>query len=749
MARQGKEVWAGRLRVALSGRTAISRDGKEYVLGGRHPCVLFAILAGERHRAVSRDELADALWGEEPPDSWQSSLRVTLSKVRAFLLTAGFDSEALRSGAGGYQLRLGEKVEVDTEAAAHEVDLAERALAAKDPESATRFARGARAVLSSPFVPGGEGPWLDTRREEIRSLLVPALDAEAEARTATGEAATAIAAATEAVKLEPYHESAYRALMRAHTAAGNKAEALAWYERCRRLLAEELAVDPAPATQALHVQILRDELGPRTRPALPRVSLKDAELAPAARQALAQRRWPEAFALLSRADATGVLTPGDLEALGDAAVFSGHHPESIAARKRAHAAYVEAGDKKAAARAALALASNYGIRGQLAAAQGWFGTAARLLEHEPPAPEHGFLSFVATIVLLDKGDLNGCLENAQRTFEAGERFAIPDLQALGITFRGLVLARQETPEEAIPLLDEGMAMATSGRLTPRTTGLIYCRTIRTWLDLFEYRRAAEWIETIAQCSVETGFAGNPGDCNAHLAAALEARGTWAEAQREAELACELCGGYELSHVGLASYTLGEIYLCRGELDKAADAFQRAHEHGLVPQPGAALLQLAKGDVAGALASLRPCLDGDSGRLSRARMLPAAVEIGLAAGELESAQAEADELAEIAEAYGSAVLRAVARRAVSAVRLSRGEAATAVRGLREAVDLYRQAEIPYELARARLLLAEALLAEGDRAGAVMELQAAGALFRRLGAAPDARACDRRLERLRAT
>jgi hypothetical protein len=61
----------------------------------------------------------------------------------------------------------------------------------------------------------------------------------------------------------------------------------------------------------------------------------------------------------------------------------------------------------------------------------------------------------------------------------GDRYAIPELQALGIAFQGLVLARQERFQEALPLLDEGMARATAGRRSPISTGLIYCRTILT------------------------------------------------------------------------------------------------------------------------------------------------------------------------------------------------------------------------------------------------------------------------------
>jgi DNA-binding SARP family transcriptional activator len=751
MARKGRDASAPTVRISLSGRTAITRGGTERELPGRQPRALFALLAAERHRAVARGELAEALWGDRLPATWQSSLRVAISKVRAFLVASGFEPGALMRGAGGYRLRLGDSVEVDVERARRDVEAAERALASGQAGLAGELAASARAVLTAPLVPGAEGPWIDDRRRAARGLLVRALETEAEARLSSGEgAAGAAATAEEAVALEPFQESAHRAVMRAHAAAGNKAEALRCYERCRQVLADELGVDPSPATQALYLLLLRDEPIPEVASAKPQPVVPERAgglvRVEAGRQALSARRWEEAFDLLTRADAEGSLGPEDLEGLGEAALWTGHHQESVSVRQRAHHAYLEARDQRAAARVALALASNHGIRQQPALAEGWFRTAARLLQGEPEGPDHGFLAFVAAAVLFELGELDRCLEQAQRVLEAGQRYAIPELQALGIVFQGLVLARQERVTEALPLLDEGMALATTGRLSPLSTGLIYCRTILTWLDLFEYRRAAEWIETVQRRAVETGFGGNPGDCQAHLAAALLARGSWAEAERDAELACDACEAFELSHVGLASYTLGEIHLRRGDLRRAAEAFRRANEHGVGAQPGVALLELASGNVSEAFASVKAWLDGTSSQLVRARALPAAVEIALAAGHAQRARSLAEELSSIAVAYGSTALTAAAARALGAVQLSEGETVASVRGLRDAVELYRRAEIPYELARARALLADALLADGDRLGAVMELEAARTLFTRLGARPDAGATEGRLHEL---
>ena len=125
---------------------------------------------------------------------------------------------------------------------------------------------------------------------------------------------------------------------------------------------------------------------------------------------------------------------------------------------------------------------------------------------------------------------------------------------------------------------------------------------------------------------------------------------------------------------------------------------------------------------------------------RARVLPAAVEIALAAGDQELARRAAGELASIADVYGTIALRAAATCARGWVALARGESSAALRDLRDAAALFREAEMPYQLAVARRRLAEALLAQGDRVGARAELAAAARLFDRLGAAPDARLPD---------
>lgn len=113
------------------------------------------------------------------------------------------------------------------------------------------------------------------------------------------------------------------------------------------------------------------------------------------------------------------------------------------------------------------------------------------------------------------------------------------------------------------------------------------------------------------------------------------------------------------------------------------------------------------------------------------------EIRLRTGDVDGAEAAAAELREVADRYDSTALSAAAASAAGAVALARGDTATAVGSFRAALQAWRLADVPYEGARTRVLLAQAYLRGGDRAAATLELDSAKAVFVRLGAAPDVR------------
>jgi basic membrane lipoprotein Med (substrate-binding protein (PBP1-ABC) superfamily)/DNA-binding SARP family transcriptional activator len=219
----------------------------------------------EHGRAVPRGELADVLWGDAPPATWEKALSVLVSKLRSLLAEAGIDgASALTAAFSCYTLELPAGTWVDVLAAEAAEREAEGFLAADKLAEATLAAELAESLAGSPFLPGDDGPWVEAKRRELAEVRTRALGVLAEASLKAGNPAGAVRWAELAVEAEPFRESGYRRLMEAHITAGNRAEALQVYERCRRLLADELGAYPSPETEAIYRDLLE---APAGRPA--------------------------------------------------------------------------------------------------------------------------------------------------------------------------------------------------------------------------------------------------------------------------------------------------------------------------------------------------------------------------------------------------------------------------------------------------------------------------------------------------
>lgn len=248
------------LRIYLTSQVRIENGDVligERDLPGRQGRVALALLVAERDRPVTRDELAEELWLDEPPPAWEKAVMAVVSKLRAALRRAGLGDTALTTSFGCYQLFLPADTWVDIEAAADSVHRAETALAAGDPRAAYPWAYVGYHVGRRPFLAGEDGPWVRRKRIQLREINLRALDCTVECAAANGELAEAIQAAEDALAIEPFRETTYRRLMRVHSAAGNRAEALRAYERCRTVLAEELGVPPSPQTQAVYTAVVQ------------------------------------------------------------------------------------------------------------------------------------------------------------------------------------------------------------------------------------------------------------------------------------------------------------------------------------------------------------------------------------------------------------------------------------------------------------------------------------------------------------
>jgi class 3 adenylate cyclase len=476
----------------------------------------------------------------------------------------------------------------------------------------------------------------------------------------------------------------------------------------------------------------------------------DNELLARGREAAARGAWREAYDLLAAAN-SAELSPEDLELIGEATSWTGPTEHCIAVRERAYGAYLANGDRRSAARLALALVRDHSFARAGAVAAGWYKRAERLLEEEAEGPEHGHLARRQVLAADARGDTGAAQQHLQRALELAQRFGDRDLEALTLHARGSMLVRGGEVEEGWALIDEAAAAAAAGDLHPTATGTVYCGTISACRDLLEMRRAGEWTARFEQWCERTSLPGGwRGDCRIHRAEVLRLRGRWTEAEDEAESACEDFLEYNMpGEAGHAAYELGEVRLRRGDLTGAEDAFRRVLEAGGEPQPGLALLRLAQGRPRVGLSELERALaDYPDDRVERARLLPAFVELAVAAEQLEAARAAVEELGELATLFGSEALTAAACSARGIVLMAEGAPTSAVSPLREAVRRWHELDAPYEAARTRTLLAQAYQSLGDDDAAVLELQAALSIFERLGAEAAARRAAELLPRGRA-
>jgi len=245
-----------RLKVFLTGRVAAEANGRvlsEARFPGRQGRLLFAYLVAARSRPVPRDELADAIWGESPPATWEKALTVIASKLRGLVAEDGI---TLTNAFGCYRLDLPEGTWVDLFAAASGAQDAEEALAAGELDQARAAAESAESLARRPFLSGEDGTWVEQKRRDLADIRERALSVLADACLRSGAAREAAKWAEELIALSPFREAGYRRLMEAHVVAGNRAEALRVYEQCRQLLAEELGAYPSPETDSIYRALL-------------------------------------------------------------------------------------------------------------------------------------------------------------------------------------------------------------------------------------------------------------------------------------------------------------------------------------------------------------------------------------------------------------------------------------------------------------------------------------------------------------
>jgi DNA-binding SARP family transcriptional activator len=682
------------------------------VLGGGKQRALLARLLVSPNRTVAIDRLVEDLWGEAAPASAAKMVQIFVSQLRKLL-----PAEVLVTRPPGYL------IEVDQEA----IDIGRfdrlrrtghAALEAGEAAAAGARLREALGLWRGEALAEFGEPFAQTDRNHLDELRLVCLEDRVEADLMAGRHAELVGELAAEVARFPLRERLHRQSMLALYRSGQHADALAVYEEFRRRLDHDLGLAPSLELRELQRLILNQDssLG-LSRDATPAARVGDAAgqrgLA-AGFEALGRGAWDEGKAAFERALADGEQAEA-LEGWAHAARFLGDGDASLDARARAFRAYRGRGDSRSAARVAAWLAYDTVVfRGDDAVAQGWFGHAHRLLGDDD-SEEQGWLAFLeGEVALVAHGDTAQAAEHAARALEVGRRMGVMDLEMLALSLTGLARVAAGQITDGMRDLDQATAAAVAGELSGlHFAGAVCCHMIYACERVHDVERAAQWCETVRGFSEQWNVPQLFGFCRSHYASVLIRRGRWTDAEAELQAASRAFEHGAPAMVFESILRLAELRRRQGRLGEAAELCERIAWHPAA-QLCLAEIALDRDDAPGArhlvARHLRALPAGE--RLGRAPGLELAVRAHLAVEDIGAAEAAIKDLQELADAAGTAQLRASLRFSRGLLARAGGDAAAAKRDLEDAVDLWSRMRAPYELARGHIALAELAL-ETDR------------------------------------
>jgi DNA-binding CsgD family transcriptional regulator len=463
----------------------------------------------------------------------------------------------------------------------------------------------------------------------------------------------------------------------------------------------------------------------------------------AAQQALEAGEWSSARSLFEAA-LEEEETPEALLGLGNALWWLDEAEASFRCRARAYAGFRERahfGVRRGrnafqAAVVALQLAMHYGGNlGNVVAAQGWLGRAARLVEEFELSPLQGWVVLGRAAAAVSGGNPRAGEGLARQARDLGRRFGDADLELCALSQLGGALVLMGRVEEGASLLDEAMAGAL-GEGGPETVVLTSCVTFICCSRAAELKRAAQWIRAAEEFNGRYGSAHLYAMCRIHYANVLFATGEWAGAEAELLAALDRISATAEHLVrGDALSALAHLRLAQGRIEEAARLLEGLEDHGPAAQVLAAV-RLARGELELATSLLRRRLrEVSEDRLESAPLLELLAEAEIAQGATQTAMDRARELAELGTRLSCDVIVARGERALGRTLAAAGEGAEAVPHLERALEAFGRLELPFETSRTRLLLAQAMVGE-EREAAIAEARTALASFEKLGAARDA-------------
>jgi DNA-binding SARP family transcriptional activator len=253
-----------KLSVSLLGGFSVTLDGRPVTsFESNKVRALLAYLVTEADRAHSRDKLAALLWPDMPDQTARSNLRYALSNLRKAIGDVYASQPILCISKQTVQLNPDGNLDADVLTFSRQ--LTQSPLGLPNLEEAMRVYQG---DFLDGFYIGSDSAfeeWVILKREQLRRQALETLHHLAQAYRENGDLANALTAAWHLVDLEPWSEESHRELMLLLGLSGRRAAALSQYETCRRVLAEELNVEPSMETTRIYEQIRDGKIKPLTQ----------------------------------------------------------------------------------------------------------------------------------------------------------------------------------------------------------------------------------------------------------------------------------------------------------------------------------------------------------------------------------------------------------------------------------------------------------------------------------------------------
>jgi DNA-binding SARP family transcriptional activator/tetratricopeptide (TPR) repeat protein len=253
------------LRVGVLGPVTVWRGGREVTAGQPRQLAVLGVLASRANRVVSRGELVDAVWGDQPPASVDSGIYTYVAGLRRVLepdrprrdpdRSRRAPGRVLVSSGGGYLLRL-DPGGLDAKQFEESLGRSRGLRASGDPRGAARVLDEALGLWRGQPFAGVPGPFAEAERLRLTELRTTAAEERADLVLAQGHAAVAVPELAALVAEHPLRERARGLLMIALYRCGRQAEALRVFHDARERLAEELGIDPGTELARIHQRVL-------------------------------------------------------------------------------------------------------------------------------------------------------------------------------------------------------------------------------------------------------------------------------------------------------------------------------------------------------------------------------------------------------------------------------------------------------------------------------------------------------------